>query len=54
MERGDVYTEYWWGNRRKGDHFEDSGLQGKIILKLIFEKWVGGMDWINLALDRDR
>jgi len=29
-------------------------LDGKIILKRIFKKWNGGMDWINLACNRDR
>jgi hypothetical protein len=25
-----------------------------ILLKWILQKWDGGMDWINLAQDRDR
>jgi hypothetical protein len=33
---------------------EDLGLDGRIILKWILKKWVGGMDWIDLAQDRDR
>jgi hypothetical protein len=33
---------------------EGSGVDGRIILKWIFEKWDGGMDWIYLAQDRDR
>jgi hypothetical protein len=33
---------------------EDPGVDGRIILKWIFEKWDGGMDWIDLAQDRDR
>jgi hypothetical protein len=33
---------------------EDPGVDGKIILKSIFKKWHGGMDWIELAQDRDR
>jgi hypothetical protein len=37
---------------RKGDHSEDRGVDGRIILKWILEKW--GMDWIDLVLDRDR
>jgi hypothetical protein len=33
---------------------EDPGIDGRIILKQIFEKWVGGgMDWFDLAQDRD-
>jgi hypothetical protein len=26
----------------------------RIILKWIFKKWDGGMNWIELAQDRDR
>jgi len=33
---------------------EDAGVDGRIILKWIFMKWDGGMDWIDLAQDRDR
>ena len=34
---------------------KDPGVNGRIILKLIIEKWDGGgMDWIDLAQDRDR
>jgi len=33
-----------------------SGVDGRIILKLIFKKWDwgGGIDWIYLAQDMDR
>ena len=33
---------------------EIPGVDGRIILKLISEKWDGGKDWIDLAQDSDR
>jgi hypothetical protein len=36
------------------NHFGDPGVDGRIILKWIFQKWDGGMDWIKLARDKDR
>jgi hypothetical protein len=33
------------------DHLEDPGVEGRIILQWIFRMW--GMDWIELAQDRD-
>jgi hypothetical protein len=32
----------------------DQGVDGRIILKRIFEKWDVGMDWMDLAQDMDR
>jgi hypothetical protein len=41
-------------NLREGDHSEDPGVDGRIILEWIFGKWDVGMNWIDLDQDRDR
>jgi hypothetical protein len=33
---------FQWGNLREGDHLKDPGIDRRIILKMIFEKWDGG------------
>ena len=38
------------GKRPRGS----SGVDGRIMLKWIFENWDRGKDWIDLAEDRDR
>ena len=52
--REEAYTGFWWGNLRERNHLEDPDLDGRIILRRIFSKLDGGMDWIDLAQDRDR
>jgi hypothetical protein len=49
--RAEVRIGFWWGNRRKSNHFEELG---KIIIKRIFKKLVGSVDEIDLAEDQDR
>jgi hypothetical protein len=39
---------------REINHFEDPDVDGRIILRWIFRKFDEGMDWIDLAQDRDR
>jgi hypothetical protein len=46
-------TGFWWGDLKKSDHLGDTGVDGRMILKWIL-KWDGGMDWIELAQDKDR
>jgi hypothetical protein len=39
LERGEACTGFWWGNLRKRDHWENPGVDGRIILRWIFRKW---------------
>jgi hypothetical protein len=34
-----VYTGVWWGNLSERDHLENPGVDGRIILRMIFRKW---------------
>ena len=38
MGREEVHTEFLWGNLMKEDHWEDGNVDGRILLKRIFEK----------------
>jgi hypothetical protein len=38
MGRREVNKRFWWGDMREGDHLEDLGVDGKIILKYILKK----------------
>ena len=38
MRKGEVHVEFWVGNLRERDHLEDTGVDGRIIFKLIFRK----------------
>jgi hypothetical protein len=41
-ETGEVGAEFWWRNLRVREHMEDLSVDGRIILKFIFDKWDGG------------
>jgi hypothetical protein len=49
-----VHAGFWWGGLRECDHLGDPGIDGRIILKWIFKKWDGGMEWIEPDQNRDR
>ena len=49
MGKGEVYTGFWWANLREGDHLEDPGVDGRIILRWIFKNWEGRIDGIDLS-----
>ena len=51
MGKGEAYTGLWWGNLRQRDHLADTDDNMKMDLQ---EMGCGGMDWIELAQDRDR
>jgi len=36
--RGELCTGFWWGNLRERDHLGDVGVDGKIILRWMFNK----------------
>jgi hypothetical protein len=46
---------YWQEIQKERDHWEDRDVGGWTILKWILDRmgW-DGMDWINLAQDRDQ
>jgi len=51
--RGEAYTGFWWGKPRKRDHLGDPDVDGRIILRWIFRKWVVGLwtgsSWLRIG-----
>ena len=52
-ERRGVYR-VMVGKPKGKDHWEEPGADGRIILRWIFRRLDGGMDWIDLAQEGDR
>ena len=36
--RGELHTEFWWGNLRERDHLEDLRVDGKNNVEWIFQE----------------
>ena len=51
-----MYAGFWGGgDLRVKDHLRDPSVDWRIILRWIFREWdVEGMDWIELAQDKER
>jgi len=50
---GEAYTEFWWRNLRERDHLGDPDVDGIIILRWMFMKWVVGLwtgsSWLRIG-----
>jgi hypothetical protein len=55
-ERGETCTGFWCESPRERDHLEDQGVDGRMGSKWTLGRLVGvgGVEWIDLAQDRDR
>jgi hypothetical protein len=51
---GEACTRFLWGNLRERDHWGDSGVDGRIILRRIFRKWDvrlwTGLGWLRMGI----
>jgi hypothetical protein len=53
-ERREEWTRFWWESRKKRDHLEDRGVDERMGSEWSLGGLVAGMEWIQLAQDRDR
>jgi hypothetical protein len=51
--REELRTGCWCANPRERDHYDDLCVDRRIKLKQIFKIYNGGVDWMELTLDRD-
>jgi hypothetical protein len=53
MGKEEFYKGFWCGNLRERDHLENPSVDGRIILRLIFRKWVEeaktGLIWLRIG-----
>jgi hypothetical protein len=53
-ERREKLARFWWERPKKRDHSEDRGVDGRMGSEMILGRLSGGVEWIQLAQDRDR
>ena len=51
---GEAYTGFWWGILRERDHLGEPGIVWEINNMDHQEVGCVGMEWIDLAQDKDR
>jgi hypothetical protein len=54
MGNREVYTGFWWGDLREGDHLGRPVHRWEDNIKMDLQEVGWGMDWIELAQYRDR
>jgi hypothetical protein len=47
-------TGVWWESPKERDHSEGPGVDGRMGSEWILGRLAGGVEWIQLAQDRDR
>jgi hypothetical protein len=55
-ERREECTKFWWESPKERDHLEDRGIDVRMGSEwILLLAWLaGGVEWVQLAQDRDR